>query len=336
MTKRILAHLHADSQIGIGHAIRTAKLLNSIPKIDLWISGNGSTLRNFFPAAKFLDSASSSKALALQANAINADGLLLDLPNASLLTQTLRTFFPGPVAVIDDFGGIASGHLTINGTILSNYHNYDLFRPDDVILAGGKYALIDPSFVDGQVSINSEKNKLIIVIGSSKRAFEWLDFLLDNKPFLGWDRVTVVTGSSHPYPELISAKCSDLSIQYHHALSSHELAKEIHTATAGLTTGGMIVYESLAAGLPLVVFPQIENLVPEMHFFSNHGAVVNLGPEGGFDLSILSEKLSQIRNDSNLREKLQKVGRGLIDGYGMQRSAEALRKLYGLEEGIHS
>lgn len=330
MRKRILVRVDANSEIGLGHAVRISNLLEQMPSLDLWVSGRGIVLQDFFPTAQILNEPRTIEDLHRQADSINANGLLIDHPDTAQQVAQLRAMSERPIALIDDYGRIASGHLVINGTILHEYHRYHRLNPADRILAGGPYTLIHPAFRHVKSVETRSSDHLLIVIGSGNESVRWLDFLLDSKPFMNWPHVTVITGRAHPYPKKIENVCSRVHLQHCHALPSSELANYGHSATAALITGGMIVYEFLAAGLPSVVFPQLDNLEKEMSFFSMHNAVINLGPEQGFNARYIHSCLERLRTDPLERACLRTAGQALVDGAGIQRCAEALIETFGL------
>ena len=333
MLKRVLVRLDADSDIGLGHAVRTANLLKQIPGLDLWVSGRSDVLRTFFPSAQILDEVHALDDLARLAQQINAHGLVIDHPDTARQAHALRAICDKPIILIDDYGNIPSSHLVINGNILSEYHQYEMISHEDRILAGGRYALIHPAFQSSSNDTDRLTECLLIVIGSGENSYRWLDFLLETKPFAKWSNVILVTGHAHPYPEKISEICSQIHVEHRHALTSYELASYVHSCTAGLTTGGMIVYESLAAGLPLMAFPQMGNLVDELNFFSEHDALINLGPHHGFDDRHIHSDLELLRQNPSARIQLQSAGKALVDGSGIQRCATAITNLLDLNGG---
>lgn len=103
---------------------------------------------------------------------------------------------------------------------------------------------------------------------------------------------------------------------------------EIFAATSvALITGGMVVYEALASGIPAVVFPQEKNLIPETRWLASKGAVLSLGFDGGMDMNRVSEAVSRLLDDKHLSSDMSQRQRSLIDGRGMARAAKAISEL---------
>jgi len=103
-------------------------------------------------------------------------------------------------------------------------------------------------------------------------------------------------------------------------------------ASVALITGGMIVYEALAVGVPAVVFPQIQNLIPEAKWFAQRGCIVDLGYENGMDINLVSKSVDKLLESSSDRVAMSNLQRAVIDGHGMGRAAAEidglLRKHY--------
>ena len=333
MNRRLLVHLDADATIGLGHAVRTANLLHYLPDLEIVVSGQGRALDEFFPTARRVTPSRNAHDLAAIATRIKASGLLLDQPHMATQIATLRPSCTCPIAVIDDYGGIPSSDLIINGTILPAYHEYSAIRHNDRILAGGAYALIHDAFACRSEEKATNSHRLLIVVGSDQRAFDWLDFLLAHFDGAAWDETTIVTGRAHPDPHRISSICSQRQIRHRHAISSEALAKETHRAKAALTTGGMIVYETLAAGLPVAAFPQINNLEAEMAHFAAQGAIIDLGHQNGFQWSVVDQALAILRHEPERRARMRQAGLNLIDGHGLRRAAKSLHELLRLNGG---
>jgi spore coat polysaccharide biosynthesis predicted glycosyltransferase SpsG len=110
-------------------------------------------------------------------------------------------------------------------------------------------------------------------------------------------------------------------------LPVHQIASHLARAPAAIMTGGMVVYEALAAGVPSIVFPQLENLIPEIDWFAERGALINLGFENGDDITVLSEQLKSLLADPAKAAALSAKGPELIDGLGMTRAAEAINQM---------
>ncbi len=110
-------------------------------------------------------------------------------------------------------------------------------------------------------------------------------------------------------------------------LNAKEMARTLASSTVALTTGGMIVYECVAMGVPTVVYPQEQNLVGECAWFESRGCVVSLGHEGGCIAANVEEAVAGLLDHDDKLDCLSAAGRATLDGRGMHRAAEAIDRL---------
>ncbi len=331
----ILIRLDADHHVGLAHAIRIAKILSLVKsKFECHLIGNLSHYDNFFDSGTQIhplpseETSEQEKALIVveTATRIGADILVVDQPHLTKISWDIfaRSFLP--VIAIDDEGGPVRADLIFNGTILNAYHQYPDMVTDSAIHCGGDYALINPCFGETQWSDPVEKG-LITVIGSGDRACAWAIALTDpDGPLSALETVqrTMIVGAAFPQIAQLEKNCNDCNINLHQGLDQPAMAKMLSQHSLGLITGGMIVYESLAAGLPVIVFPQEKNLPPEAHFFSQQNSIIDLEYDGGMDMELVGRKIKKMMDSREKRLTLSRNARQLIDGKGMLRTVEAL------------
>ena len=145
---------------------------------------------------------------------------------------------------------------------------------------------------------------MTIVVGSGHRAAEWALSLAAGEVDTGdWGDATMIVGGTFPDIDELRARCGTQGIRFARLnkemapLASSTVAKQmartLASSTVALTTGGMIVYECVAMGVPTVVYPQEQNLVGECAWFESRGCVVSLGHEGGCILLPTSRRRSR-------------------------------------------
>lgn len=324
---RLWIRLDAGAGIGFGHAVRVAGLLNHLrTPLGLTVVGGDAGLARFFPGARLLPlppgDAWWETALAEQ-----ADALLVDLPAAA--HRPWRSFRRGgvPVMAIDDEGGEVEADLIINGTVAESCHRYPGQDGRAEILAGARYALIRPEFAATPWLPQTDRS-LIAVIGSGQRAADWAFLLLaEYLPRMGLDRVTLVVGAAFPELERLRGQAQRLGVTLRQGLAAAELARELAGHALALATGGMIVYEALACGVPLAAFPQVDNMLAEMAWFEAAGCLTNLGYDGGMAADVVVNEASALLERPELALQRSARGRGIVDGRGMARVAAAMEQL---------
>lgn len=318
---KILIRLDVDHHVGLAHAVRVSKILSLGGwDFDVHLIGNLPYCEKFFGAAVQTHSldGNNEQARALKvvetAERIKADVLLVDHPHLSEISWDIFAKSTVPLIAIDDEGGPVRADLIFNGTVLDAYHHYSSM---DNVYCGGKYALINPCFAETDWT---DQPGLICIIGSGDRACEWA--LKITKTDLSLD--TLIVGASFPEIKQLEKQCGENNIQLHQGLDQLSMARLMSQHSVGLITGGMIVYEALAVGLPVVVFPQEKNLPPEALFFAEQGCITDLGFDGGMDMDLVWDEIKKLMNLHEKRLMLSHNAKRLIDGKGMMRTVEII------------
>lgn len=322
MTK-ILLRLDAGAA-GLGHAVRTSGLLALLdPRPEIVLAGQGEGLEAWFPGIRRLDCAG-PEALVELCRSERPDALLFDLPRYEMdLFDALRDTGV-PSICVDDWGGEVAADLVINGTVIDAYHRYPRVADTATILAGGRYTLIRPAF--GQTPWSDPDDAgLVIVIGSGERARDWAHLLLDGDR-AGWGPLTMIVGNAFPSRADFTASAARRGIEVRSGLDAARLAACLSRAALSLITGGMVVYEAMAVGVPAVVFPQLDNLVVEAEFLAAAGCIADLGPEGGMSWPVVSRTVSALLADRERRREMSRRQRAMVDGRGMERAAQAISR----------
>lgn len=317
MTK-LLVRLDAGPA-GLGHAVRTSGLLARLePRPDLVLAGQGEGLDAWFPGIRRVDCASPQDLAAL-CRGEKPDALLFDLPSYQ---PALFDAAGGiPTICVDDWGGPMPADLAINGTVIGAYHHYPQAGR---VLAGGAYTLIRPAFGDTPWSDPAEAS-VVGVIGSGERARDWAHLLLDADR-AGWGPTTLIVGNAFPDRAGFAAAAVKRGIEVRHGLDAASMASCLARSMVALITGGMVVYEALAVGVPAVVFPQLDNMLVETEFLSGAGCIVDLGFQGGMSRPAVSQAVSALIADRTQRREMSRRQTAMVDGKGLERAAQAVSR----------
>ena len=324
----ILVRLDANHEIGLAHAIRVSAILDLL-KVShrITVAGAGELIADFFPGQRLLPaSVEDHNVFFSLIGEIRPDLILVDHPRPGPNFWRGLSMSAGniPVVAIDDEGGEVDADMVINGTVLDQYHHYPLLRPQAGLLFGKEYALIRPVF-GATPWRNPRESSVVIVVGSADRARDWALQLMSGKLDLSnWGKVRMIVGRAFPDMARLQYDCDALGVFLESGLSGERMAEALSQASLALITGGMIVYEALAVGVPAIVFPQIENLIPEAQWFAERGCIVNLGYEGGSNIDLVSEMMGRLLASSSERLAMSSSQRAIIDGRGMLRAAQAI------------
>jgi spore coat polysaccharide biosynthesis predicted glycosyltransferase SpsG len=326
MPCRLLVRLDANNNVGYGHIVRTGGLIEQIktplsPVIVGALDDPPIAIAETLPYSNSTGGSALEEAIA----AVKPDAILVDLP--TWVDRPWAAFRRAgvPVIAIDDEGGPVEADLIVNGTALDEYHRYDEPGPPARKLIGPAYALLRAPF--GARSWRQPATpRLLIVIGSGERAYNWAHRLadggLDGLPVAAVD---IVVGAAFADPE--NLKCRDPVVTIHQNVPAAALAELMANASVGLMTGGMVVYEALAVGLPVVAFPLIANMVPEIAWFAARGSISDLGYDGGMNVSLVRKRVMALLGDKAAAEAQSAAGRAIIDGQGSWRVARAIDAL---------
>ena len=324
----ILVRLDANHQIGLAHAIRVSAILGLL-KVPhrITVAGAGELIADYFPGQRLLPaSVEDPNAFFSMIGETRPDLILVDHPRPG------HGFWHGlgvsagdiPVVAIDDEGGEVDADLVINGTVLDQYHRYPQLRRHASLLLGREYALIRPVF-GATPWRNPRETSLVIVVGSADRARDWaLQLMSGTVDLSNWGKVRMIVGRAFPDMAKLQHDCDALGVFLESGISGECMAEALSQASVALITGGMIVYEALAVGVPAIVFPQIENLIPEARWFAQRGCIVDLGYEGGTNIGLVSEAVGRLLASSSARLAMSSIQRATIDGHGMLRAAQEI------------
>lgn len=321
----ILVRLDANHVIGLAHAIRVAAILNLLTEpYQLSIIGNGDLIADFFPNRHhYLIEENRETDFFSLVDEVHPDVVLIDHPRPgrnfwSKLRGRKDSF---SVVAIDDEGGEVDADIIFNGTVLESYHHYPLANAQARVLLGPEYTLIRPEFRLTPWT-NPDKPCVVIVVGSGDIACKWALHLVSGKLNLSsWGAVRMIVGRAFPEMNRLQHDCNALGVSLSSGLTGQQMANVLSQASVALITGGMIVYEALAVGVPAVVFPQIQNLILEAKWFAQRGCIVDLGYENGMDINLVSESVEKLLESTSERVAMSNLQRAVIDGNGMKRAA---------------
>lgn len=306
--KKILLRFDATKEIGMGHAMRVQSLVDAIKDktaINLVICGEGEGIKTVF---KDLDVYPLN-----YIHKIDYDVAIQDIISSEISLNNNDK----PLIIIDDFGGSFNADLILNGSVLADENLYKDYPSKTKFLCGGQYSLLRKAFLKPNQAIEKIYD-LTIVAGSGINASEWVVSTLQQLEYFTINhKVALIVGRQFIFPshfqELIK------NIDFYQSLDAQILAQKLQQSRLALVTGGMIMYEALALGVPILVYPNVENQLDEINFFVANNVTENLN-----DINKLDEYLVKIFQDSTLLQDRAKFGQKLIDGHGAKRAANII------------
>lgn len=327
----LLVRLDANHQIGMGHAVRVSAILRLLrTQHYVTVIGEGELIADLFSGLQIVSvNMTDPNSFPRLIREIKPDLVLVDHPQPGheFWRQLRESDGNIPVVAIDDEGGDVDADLIINGEVLDRYHHYPLLRPRSRLLAGQDYALIRPIFAETPWHPTIEPS-VVIVAGSADRARDWaLQLTSGVLDMRNWGKVRVIVGRAFPDLPRLQSNCDNLGVTLESGLSGENMAQALAQANVALITGGMILYEAIAVGVPAVVFPQVQNMVPVTQWFAERGCIVDLGYGGGTNSRLIAETVGRLLDSSSARLAMSSTQRSTIDGRGMKRVAAVIDNL---------
>ena len=324
---RQVLRIDADRDIGYGHAVRVAALVEKLPAAETIVCGHVDRLEHLFPGCKQIDAPADPRACVQLIRSLAAGLVLCDSPLLSpAFWPAAHALAPARMVAVDDYGGPVQADLVVNGTVLPEYHRYPALRGPAMALCGGRYALLRSCF-RGRAWTEPLEQRLTVVAGSGPRAARWIGALATAGFFASHgSAVRLVVGWGFSNAELVQRLRSS-GVVVHVGMEGPELAQLLTSSTLLLATGGMIVYEALALGVPSIILPQEDNLLAEAAWFASRGAIVDLGPMDDRCAARTAAVVADLWNDPSSRQRLAARAASVIDGAGTQRVAAHIAQL---------
>jgi len=307
----ILVRVDANDVIGMAHVIRTAQLINQFNfKFHIFLLSNDEIVKKYIHCREFIklkDNEMSSLSTVL--SQVKPDLVIIDYP---LMNKSLWEAYRNKsnVIAVDDYGGEVIADVIINGTVLNEYHLYPKIKESTKVFAGISYALIRTQFLSRTWKYNPDGH-VTIVIGSGENAIKWVLFLCENiRNILNSIKINIVVNSNFSEINKLKENCNINKIDVYQDLNADELSKQFVNSQYVIITGGTLLYEAVAVGVPAIVYPQFKNLIKEVDWFEKKDAIINLEYSGAFDSIKLEKIIKKITNNkkylSNMSNK-QKI-----------------------------
>ena len=103
----------------------------------------------------------------------------------------------------------------------------------------------------------------------------------------------------------------------------------IAESQVAIVSGGLTLFQCMAAGLASIVMCQYEHQLITMKHFEKYRAFINLGLGNNVLISDLEESLFSLINDAKSRSYLFNNAKDLVDGHGLDRCLRLIRDEVG-------
>jgi spore coat polysaccharide biosynthesis predicted glycosyltransferase SpsG len=257
-------------------------------------------------------------------------GILIDTRLPSGLDRLISTAkFRGiPVVSIHDLGlNLLDSDIVIDGSILPPCD--DDLPPNAECYIGTEYMVLG-SFYGGLHQLKKPVRNTIRSIyvnlggGNSEKYFPKV---LEGLRL--WSQEAEVVGVPGFVPWGQENLCGRDWHPLHFRWASSNIEQILFEADLAITAGGISAYEALCTGTPLLSLSYDPLQQATISALAGKGACVSLGPGDALDPLRLSETLSTVNSDLDMRKSLSIRGRQLVDGKGARRVAQIIRRALG-------
>lgn len=229
-----------------------------------------------------------------------------------------------PVISIHDLGlELIPSDMVVDGSIAPLPG--DCFPSTTVYCAGPEYMVLDPVYR----ALNRRKRRRPGAIRSVFLNFGGGDSRMHFSRVLEgiqrWGRnveVYAVRGFTEWGQERL-ARCFD-STHFHWVSSGIE--QHLFAADLAIVAGGISLYEALCAGTPTMALSHDALQQTTIDRLAGEDACMNLGPGAGVIPEALSRLLSDVEADPGRRRRFAARGRKIVDGRGVERVGEMIRR----------
>lgn len=332
----ILFKVMGSPEIGLGHVMRSLELASELKK-DL----EGKIFFHCNSDKRVIEKIKDKYAVFLTKENVDVnadiadkvmryviDVLLLDQMAENVnLCETVKLKKPDTLIVALDYFNYENGYLDI---ILNLYnHNLNVPNPKEEFTGeyyeGLEYAIIRDSFeeyIDKEKRIKENVNEILVTFGGSdtrENTIKVLNLLnkVQNNP-----KVNIVIGPMFKNKDKIieMAENRDRYEIYQDAANMEEL---IFNADLGFIGSGTTLMEFCALGTPAIVMPQNEREQRFANLFEKKDVICIL--KESYPEEEIITLINEIISSKEIREKMSRNQRQLIDGKGKERIEKIIK-----------
>ena len=233
------------------------------------------------------------------------------------------------VVMIDDaWGKTAHAHFVFNGTMIKQFHNYNVINPDSRLFLGTKYWLSDQHFSKHQKSIlkikHSKKYTVTISMGGSDP---------DDLTFHAYDSIStihnieiqVIVGPFYQNLQKLKNKTSknkNASI----LVNPTSIWKEFQKSDLVISNAGSTLFELAIQRIPTVCISVVSHQIPYAKFLHKKGAVKYLGSKKSVTKKQINSIVLNLLDSPLKRKKMSLACKSIIDGKGLSRVSSIIAK----------
>jgi UDP-2,4-diacetamido-2,4,6-trideoxy-beta-L-altropyranose hydrolase len=236
------------------------------------------------------------------------------------------------VLFLDDYGhaGHYSADLVLNQNAYANEALYADREPQARLLLGPRYCLLRRGFAawrDWKREVSPVGHRLLVTVGGSDPAnlTERIVQAVAAVEIEGLE-ARIVVGGSNPHFESLQHYTSQNAERITVWRSVSDMAELMAWADIAVSSAGTTSWELAFMQVPSVLLAVVEHQWPVAQALETSRAAVSLGRFSETDERKIAQAVRELLDDGRLRKEMAANGRGLVDGYGVDRVVSVLAK----------
>ena len=332
-TIQILFWVKSGSTIGLGHLSRCRSLMIHFKRYSnckILISTNKEELVNEFLyhhefSFQFVNIGSVNSEIDI----VIVDDLYL----LQVEKKKLRKIAKLLVCIDDEGDGILDQDILIRPNLLNL--KIPQYLQAYQYLTGKEYIILHPDFAHYETKeVKRNVNEIIICFGGSDQD-QIIYRIIPILKKLDVDTCFhIVVGVAFKSREKLR-KLLKSDLRFNMSVNLSNMAEAFFRSDVAIISGGMLLYEACAIGIPTMVICQNESQENEAQVFDKKKAILNAGINQQVSDSIIKKKIWEIVTDYPKRKKLSKYGKQLVSVNGANRIVTKILEVYNNYESSY-
>ncbi len=315
---KILFRVEANKAIGLGHLSRCRSLaleiFNKFGHESIFAVQQKNLAENFLAGLR----AQIVHPDEIYAN-MKFDVAITDIPSLSLPDEekiTRLALFN--VGINDDGTGPFSYDILVRPNLLNTPTPIGL-KSHFECWKGREYIILHPDFAERHTSftVRSAIRKIIVCFGGSDPSQLTLRAIHALDRNAGDAEVVFILGPAFDHREALEEMIRG-HIKMKLKVNCPTMAEEFASADIAVISGGTLLYEACAIGVPSIVICQNEEQYQEAKIFHKAGAIINLGGQSKIDDTNIFPAMAAIL-DKRIRQKMSEIAREMVYPDGTRR-----------------
>jgi len=323
---KVVVYCHANSEIGMGHAVRTGALLHELPEdVEIICCVDEILVKSYFPRSSVIQPSTLDAVKEAISNSNIPTVVIFDLPENSSDFLDLSRHDALCVTISDYSSNDIIADIVIDPSDLLSEHIFSNLPSHSVVLRGLSYALLRQPFSIGNHGFR-RGTSIGFVVGSGALSFSWARNIVTKFDASGLGTVEIVVSRAQPEINKLKAIGADRGISVCTGLDAEEMVQYYTKLGLCVMTGGTAIYEAMATGTPLLVYPILKTMLRESSILSSMECVEVLSPSMTTPLPLRVVVNELLSNTSHLTH-IAKKSKRLVDGQGCKRVVQFIERV---------